>query len=458
MAARPSVVILVADGARPDTISDAMTRGDLPALSRLRSEGSSHQVTTVFPSVTGAAYTPFLLGKHPGPLGIPGIRWFDRQRAVTKWPSWTRSYMGFDLRSINADLDPASPTMFELAKSRLGALSFIERGLPARDNVVAGAKFFWRTAYTHFFGGLAEWMVLDRTVADEACDRIAREKPGYAFVAMASIDKASHATGHDSPTTRTAMQAVDQVLARIREDAERDGRWESINVMVVSDHGHSPVKSHEDLAGLVASLGVKVRAHPWTAGPGHEVAVMVSGNAMAHLYLDLKSCERRWWRGQSGTWTWLVDALLERDSVDVIALPLSETSVEVRSKTRGTAIVSLEDGRYAYRPAPGDPLGFGELSGLTADESWDATVGSDYPDALVQLVALCGSARCGDIVISAAREWDLRAKWEPIPHVSTHGALHREHMLVPLISNRCPAQVPRRTVDVFAAARRTLGV
>ena len=29
-----------------------------------------------------------------------------------------------------------------------------------------------------------------------------------------------------------------------------------------------------------------------------------------------------------------------------------------------------------------------------------------------------------------ARDWDLRSRFEPIPHVSSHGALHREHMHV----------------------------
>ena len=34
----------------------------------------------------------------------------------------------------------------------------------------------------------------------------------------------------------------------------------------------------------------------------------------------------------------------------------------------------------------------------------------------------------------------LSARYEPIPHVSSHGALHREHMLVPLLLNRVPVR------------------
>ena len=60
-------------------------------------------------------------------------------------------------------------------------------------------------------------------------------------------------------------------------------------------------------------------------------------------------------------------------------------------------------------------------------------------------------------MLSASRDWDLRSRYEPIPHVSSHGALHREHMLVPLLLNRPPRTPPRRTVDVMPSALAALG-
>ena len=76
----------------------------------------------------------------------------------------------------------------------------------------------------------------------------------------------------------------------------------------------------------------------------------------------------------------------------------------------------------------------------------------------MQLAAVAGAARSGDIILSAARGWDFRARWEPIPHVSAHGALHAEHMMVPLLMNRASARAPRRTTDIFASAAHALGV
>ena len=91
-------------------------------------------------------------------------------------------------------------------------------------------------------------------------------------------------------------------------------------------------------------------------------------------------------------------------------------------------------------------------------EARAATMESDYPDAVVQISHLAGASRSGEIILSASRGWDFRARYEPIPHVSSHGALHREHMLVPLLVNRPPARLPLRTADVMPSALRALGL
>jgi arylsulfatase A-like enzyme len=76
----------------------------------------------------------------------------------------------------------------------------------------------------------------------------------------------------------------------------------------------------------------------------------------------------------------------------------------------------------------------------------------------VQIARLASASRSGEIILSAARDWDFRARYEPIPHVSSHGALHREHMVVPLLTNRPIARTPRRTVDVMPSALAALGL
>jgi hypothetical protein len=218
---------------------------------------------------------------------------------------------------------------------------------------------------------------------------------------------------------------------------------------------------HDDLASRFREWGHRTIAHPWVFTGGRDVAVMVSGNAMCQIYVELDRRARPWWPELAPRWESVARRLLERDSVDVLLLPHSPTRCEVRGGRGGRggqAMVTVEHDRYSYLPIVGDPLGIGEQRALSADEAYAATEGSDYPDAIVQIAHLAGAPRSGELIVSAAREWDVRAHYEPIPHVSSHGALHREHMLVPLLVNRPPHDRPRRTVDVMPSALAALGI
>jgi hypothetical protein len=462
-----SVIILVADGARPDTLAAAMDAGALPALARLRAEGSYATVTSVFPSVTGPAYAPFVMGRFPGPVGLPGLRWYDRARTASGFPHYSRSYVGAEMRHIDGDIDAAAPTIFELAPSSLAALNMIGRGLRPGTRMARDARFALRAARTHFSGNVRGWLAIDREIGSGVARRVREERPAVVFAALTGIDKTSHAEGHDGAAARDAMRIVDATAAELRADAEDDGRWAGMRLWVVSDHGHSPVHAHDDLAALVRALGHRTAAHPWVHGAWRsEAAVMVSGNAMAHLYLELARRERPWWPALAARWEPLARTLLARPSVDLLILPLSPDECEVRSPTRGAARVTREPAaapchaRYGYRPLDGgDPLELGGAhAALDGRAAHALSSGTDYPDGLVQIASLAGAARSGEVILSAARDWDFRARYEPIPHVSSHGALHREHMLVPLLTSGPLPRAPRRTVDVMPSALAALGI
>ena len=458
------MVILVADGVRPDTLAEAMDGGRVPALARLRAEGGLHTLTSVFPSVTGPAYAPFVMGRYPGDVGLPALRWFDRARTTARWPHRTRSYVGIEGLDLDADLTPGIPTAYELVPGSVGALNVIGRGLAPRDRIGRSPGFVLRSGRTHLRGDARAWLDIDRDVGTALAQRIRSRQPSFVFAALTGIDKSSHSEGHEAPMVHEALGIVDDVAARLRADAEDAGTWDATHLWVVSDHGHSAVTRHDDLATAVRAAGHRVLAHPWVYGFRRaDVAVMVSGNAMAHLYVELDARERPWWPGLAERWSPLAEQLLARPSVDLLLLPHGPDACEVRALGRGRAMVVREtvDGmtRHSYRPLDGDPLALGgTLDRLGADAAHAVTLDTDYPDALVQIASLCGAARSGELILSAARQWDFRSRYEPIPHVSSHGALHREHMLVPLLVNRPVRATPRRTVDVFASALAVLGV
>src|SRR5690606_33729371 len=133
--------------------------------------------------------------------------------------------------------------------------------------------FGLQMGWTHFRGDLPRWLALDRELGRKTAARIRRDRPDVAFLAHPGIDKLSHQLGHGAPEVLDAMRTVDATVAEVRADAEGDGRWDTMDLWVVSDHGHSPVRHHEDLAGLLASWELGVIAHPWTFTGGRDAAV-----------------------------------------------------------------------------------------------------------------------------------------------------------------------------------------
>jgi hypothetical protein len=454
-----SVIVLLADGVRPDTLSRGIDSGRLPALGELRDRGGLFQVTSAFPSVTGPAYTPFLMGRFPGSVGLPGLRWFDRSRQACSFPDYSRSYVGYQMRAVDRDLAPDVCTIFELVPQSVGALSVITRGLPRRRQLISlTARSALRAARTHFRGDVRAWLRVDEEVSGHVVRRVRENHTPFVFAAFTGVDKMSHATGHESVGVNEALSIVDRTVATISDDLTRRGLRDHTRIWVTSDHGHSRVRHHEDLARVVAAAGHGVMAHPWVYRLHSDVAVMVSGNAMAHVYVELARRDRPFWRGMPERFRELAEQMLCRESVDLLLVPLDERSCAVWSRSRGRATVVCRDGRFSYTRDDGDPLRIGlDLCDVTASHAHDATRHTDYPDAIVQIARLASAERVGDIILSASRDWDFRARYEPIPHVSSHGALHRDHMMVPLLLDATPARFPKRTADVMPSALTALG-
>ncbi len=90
-------------------------------------------------------------------------------------------------------------------------------------------------------------------------------------------------------------------------------------------------------------------------------------------------------------------------------------------------------------------------------EALSNTYNTEYPDALLQIIQVLESPRTGDLVLSANHGYDLRARHEKPEHCSSHGALFRDHMIVPLVINTKLKKEHVRTVDVFPTILSLLG-
>ncbi len=248
-----------------------------------------------------------------------------------------------------------------------------------------------------------------------------------------------------------------------RHERERGGWADQLDIWMVGDHGHAPVSRHEDLHGWLEQRGLRVRAHPQIFQRTVDVALMVGGNAMAHIYLEPAARTRAWWPAHAPRWTQLHDALVARPAIDLAAVATAATTVEVSHATRGTAELRVtlvgDEPHFDYDARNGDALQLGgSFMALSDRDAWTLCATSPYPDAIVQLLTLCTAGRAGDIVLSAADGWDLRARFEPVAHVSTHGALLRDQMLVPLLLDAPISGTPQRTADVMPSALAALGL
>lgn len=456
------LLLVVADGVRPDVLGDELARGNLPAMARLREKGGLHTISTSFPSVTGPAYAPFVMGRHPASVGMPGLRWFDRARSLRWSHAQARSYSGIDIWHVDGDLDPHCPTLYDLVQPSLAGLMMIARGA-THGRVGRGIGWSLRAGWAHFRGDAHAWRRVEQAAVREFFRRFNKARPTLSMLGILSPDKLAHAFGSDSTSVRAAIQDVDTAITQAQAIATAGGWADGLRVWVVGDHGHAPVSEHDDLHGWLSGRGHQVLAHPKLGTRRADVALMVGGNAMGHVYLDPARSSRAWWPTLTTRWQSTLEAMLERPSTGLLAVAMNADTVRVYNHRDGVADIvrshAGHDARWSYRAIDGDPLQLGgSLSDLDADDAWRAGAASPYADALVQLSTLVPSPRAGDIVVSAATGWDLRARYEPTPHVSTHGALLREQMMVPLLLDGPVTRAPQRTTDIVPSALDLLSV
>ena len=111
-----------------------------------------------------------------------------------------------------------------------------------------------------------------------------------------------------------------------------------------------------------------------------------------------------------------------------------------------------------YRRDGGDPLGIGrDLDGVSANEAYDATIDTDYPDGVVQIVHLASIAAVGrDHSLGGARLGFSRALRADSARELARRAASRAHARA-AAGQSAGRRTPRRTVDVMPSALAALG-
>jgi hypothetical protein len=461
---RPLVLIYLVDGARPDVFRRLLEEGELPNIRReVLTDGAFRLASSCLPSTTGPAHLPFLLGCFPGTLNIPGIRWLDKARYHARRAGLDRfrSYNGPEAPLMNRDLPPERPTIFELARRPFAIYSMVTRGLPRGHNLTQHSKL-WMYLGAHLTD---RWQPVDR-LAHARLMHCLDADPDYIFAVFTNIDSYSHLRDPLAPETLAGYRYVDWSVGQVVAKLKRQGRWDDTLLVLTSDHGMTSTARHLDLAQYLDRRGIPTLYYPvvWKRRP--QAAVMISGNAVGQVYFlrhgapdggritgPLDGAGIR--RALGPIW----DELLAREETDFLAWRGAGGGYEIASP-RGEATLGRAPRGLTYHPRRGDPLGLGPIPApLDARASLAATFESEYPDALVQLDQLFASPRSGDLVVVSRAGYDLREAFEWPEHHGTHGSLHRDHMIVPVICNRTGwAPGPARTADLFPTALEWLGL
>ena len=417
-----TVAVVVIDGLPLEMIQSM--RGELPFLR----DRTPHMTSAVscFPSTTGPAYFPFLAGSSPGRANITGIRWFDRSHPTrTRFPHrGLRSYVGPDAGKMTSDT--ALRTIFHA--DAWPASSPVAKDIPKRRE--KSRDVLW--AFAHF---TERWDIADRRTNWKLGRALGKGRP-IVFAVFPSVDEYGHTIGLGEGHAEEALVSIDRMLAETL--AGFDGE-----VLVSADHGLTTTTRHIDLRAVIERMAGSTIAFPLIAKPNPAAVVCESGNAMVNVYL----------RGDGG---WGVVPPVDR--CRELAAELTELegvdSVAIRGDRPDTAelITASGTGRVGWDSSGFWQAGdiFGEaFSGLDPRESLARTEHEEWPDAPFALISLFASRRAGDLLVSARVGWDLRTDREWPAHHASHGALHRHHTVVPLLSSRPLDAAPRRTIDVF---------
>ena len=453
--------LLLIDGLRPDVAEAELAAGRLPALARLVASGGATRAITSFPSTTSVSYLPFLTGCTPGTCNVPSIRWLDRTRYDGRW--WrsrdaVRSYCGYQAGMLDADINPAVRTIFELVPESVGIFTMIARGLTPERNPASVERQFW--------GAVAHYALWHQPSDDAVASHLLQAAEGpsrFVFAQFPAVDGYTHQSYPHAERVVQSLHEVDTVVGRLLDRLAARSELAETLVLVVSDHGASVVHQHLDLAEWFREQGVRTMSHPgvWERHPRAAVMVAGNGSAMVYAHPDEPRPERwalaRLRRPDTfGTGTDLVERLLQEPAVALVAAEAGADRVTV-ADAGGEAVISRSQGRTRYQPQSGDPLRIGEAWEGTDREWLTQTFGSAMPDAPYQLLDQFRASRTGDLVVVGREGYDFRERFEIPEHRSGHGSLIRAHMQTPLWSNRRPEPIAMRTVDLFPTMLEWLG-
>lgn len=466
----PRVLLIALDGVGDSVLREALASGEMPQLAALvgapdgadlfASGYAAPGVLSILPSTTMAAWSSVYSGRPPAETGVPGNEWFVRQEmrffapapvSVTDHAHTLRMYSdGLVGNAIRV------PTLFERADVRAHV---------SLAPVYRGADFFTIPdggAVAELFGEVAAGVTEEAPVQREVYSEVDEEGvenalstirrhgvPDLQVVYFPGVDLFTHGAENPLQQQRGYLRdIVDRAMGRMFSVYDSLGVLDSTYVVIVADHGHTPVRSDDRHAleaegddeppAVLRAAGFRTRPLQLDTGDGegdYQAAFAYQG-AIAYFYLaDRSTCPRP---GQRCRWD--LPPRLEEDVLPV-ALAFQRASdqgvgVPALRGTLDLVVVRLwtEDGG-SVRILDGERL-------VTVADYLRRNPRPDLPELESRLDGLMRGPhgdRAGDILLLArsggGRPIDERFYFSGLYH-SWHGSPHPTDSNVPLLVAR----------------------
>ena len=216
---RPYVVVVSLDAFRHDFIERYAPR----SLARLAERGIvARALIPPFPSKTFPSHYTIATGLFPGQHGVISNSFFD--------PSFGRWFRVKDTVTVR-DGRWYGGTPIWVAAEREGVRTSVYFW-PGSEAVVQGLRpsRWWR-----YRASVPDSERVDASVAQLRLppDR----RPHLVMLYLTDVDDTTHRHGPDSPRTGVAVEALDRAVSRLLGSIERLPIRDSVNVVVLSDHG-----------------------------------------------------------------------------------------------------------------------------------------------------------------------------------------------------------------------------
>ena len=427
------LVLIVVDGMTPAAFERAVESGRAPALALLAEQGAYRRATSVFPSLTPVCLSSIATGAGPDVHHIPHLVWWHRQerriveygssfaalRAAGMAQSITDTIYNMNAEHLAKDAVTVYEALEETGLVTAAVNITCYRGrtkhlpvLPWVTKAAYGPKRFF--FYSLFESDQTGAPLAVRNRAGGSIDAYAAAvgrwlvtRDGFDFLAyyLSDFDYASHAYGPEGAEDVALVRTDAAIEALLDSAGGADEFLDRYAVILHSDHGQTTVSR-------AAQLELPLVSHA-------DSIVVAASNRAGQVYL-------------------LPDARV--DAATLARALDAEQSVETTLR--------LEDGEAVARRT-GEELRF-----RPAADGWDtngdATI-LDYPDALHRSWSALANPNAGELLISAAEDWefvDIGGR-----HHSgggSHGSLVEGDSIVPLLTVGVDAPIERIT-DVTPA-------